>query len=60
MENLIFNLGDVLRNTYEAQSNLLNEDFTDYGVNIGYIVADLFYINPMKIFTNKIRSTLWT
>ena len=36
--------------------NLLNKEFTLYGRNIGRIVADLFYVNPMEIFNND----LWT
>ena len=53
IKNVMFNMGDVFRNMYEAQVNLLKKEFTLYGRNIGRIVGDFFYVNPMQIFANE-------
>lgn len=45
-ENFVFNSGDVVQNMLDAEDNLRKRDFTPFGINIGNIVADLFYHNP--------------
>jgi len=47
LENFLFNLGDVWRNMEEAKINLGLGKFEAYGLNIGQIVGDLFFMNPM-------------
>ena len=46
MENLMFNLGDVLFNMVEAREHLKNLEFKEFGENAGRIVIDLLYVNP--------------
>jgi hypothetical protein len=45
--NFIFNFGDVIQNMYDAETNLKARNFTSFGRNIGRIVTDLFYHNPV-------------
>lgn len=47
MENLIWNMGDILKNMIEAQENLNARSYFEYGKNIGQIVANIFFVNPV-------------
>ena len=46
-ENFVFNIGDVFQNMFEARQNLATSHFTEFGENIGHIVTDFFYLNPV-------------
>ena len=52
-ENIMWNLGDVLKNAVEARENLEIRDYKAYGQNVGQIVSDIFYVNPVD-------SAIWT
>jgi hypothetical protein len=47
IDNMIWNLGDVLKNIIEARDNLENRLYYEYGKNIGQIVSDVFFVNPV-------------
>jgi hypothetical protein len=47
LDNIMWNLGDVLQNIIEARVNLENREYKDYGQNIGQIVSDIFFVNPV-------------
>ena len=53
LENVMWNLGDVLQNLIEARTNLENKDFKAYGQNAGQIVSDFFFVSPVD-------NTIWT
>lgn len=46
-ENLLWNSGDVLKNAIESRQNLANEEYELFGENVGHIVSDIFYVNPV-------------
>lgn len=46
-DNVMWNFGDILKNAIEAKSNLEEGDYREYGANIGHIVSDLFFVNPV-------------
>lgn len=52
-ENIMWNLGDVLKNIMEARVNLEKRQYKSYGQNIGQIVSDIFFVNPAD-------SSIWT
>lgn len=52
-ENIMWNLGDVLKNGIEARKNLEKREYKSYGQNIGQIVSDIFFVNPVD-------SSIWT
>ena len=45
-ENLMFNLGDIIKNVQLAPERIEAGDYQGYGRNIGEIIADVVYINP--------------
>jgi|TARA_B110001450_G_C17525135_1_gene442241 hypothetical protein len=47
IDNLIWNLGDILKNLIEARGNLNDRLYFEYGKNIGQMVADIFFVNPV-------------
>ena len=40
-------MGDILKNMIEAQENLNARSYFEYGKNIGQIVANIFFVNPV-------------
>ena len=46
-ENLLWNMGDVLKNSIESRENLDKEEYKLYGENVGHIVSDIFFVNPV-------------
>ena len=46
VENLIFNLGDIMYNQGQAKQNLIDRDYAAFGETVARLVSDLFYINP--------------
>lgn len=46
-ENFIFNIGDLFQNGIEAHNNLSKRDFNSFGKNVGQMIIDTFYINPL-------------
>ena len=40
-------MGDVLKNSIEARENLDKEEYKLYGENVGHIVSDIFFVNPV-------------
>lgn len=46
VENLLFNLGDILYNEREAKKTLINRDYAAFGANVARMISDVFYINP--------------
>jgi hypothetical protein len=48
IENLLFNLGDILYLMQLAFQYMAVRDYYDFGIMVGYIVSDLLYINPVN------------
>ena len=46
-EDVLFNLGDIIRNAKLARESLEKGDFNLYGMDIGQIVADVMLISPL-------------
>ena len=46
MENLTFNLGDILYNFNQAREHLKNDEFNAFGETAGRIAVDVLYVNP--------------
>ena len=46
MENLLFNLGDILYNQQEAKKTLIDRDYPAFGGTVARMISDVFYINP--------------
>ena len=46
IENLMFNLGDILYNEGLARSTLINRNYKGFGETVARMVSDIFYINP--------------
>lgn len=45
-ENLMFNLGDIIKNVQLAPKNLEIGEYYEYGLHIGEIIADVIFLNP--------------
>ena len=48
IENLMFNLGDILYNMQTAFQYIALRDYYNFGIMVGFIVSDLLYINPVS------------
>jgi hypothetical protein len=46
MENLTFNLGDILYNFNQASEHLKKDEFNAFGETAGRIAVDVLYVNP--------------
>ena len=46
-EDVLFNLGDIIRNARSARESLEKGDFNLYGMDIGQIIADVMLISPL-------------
>lgn len=46
VENLMFNLGDILYNQGQAKQALIDRDYAGFGETVARMISDIFYINP--------------
>lgn len=46
-ENLLFNMGDIVSNLEYSKEMLSKKNYTEYGVGIGHIVSDIFFLNAI-------------
>lgn len=47
IENLLFNLGDILYLEGQSRLMLVNRNYGGFGETVARLVSDIFYINPM-------------
>lgn len=47
IENLMFNLGDIMYNQGLAKETLVKRDYAAFGETVARMVSDIFYINPV-------------
>ena len=40
-------MGDILKNVIEAREHLNDRSYFEYGKNIGQMVANIFFVNPV-------------
>ena len=48
LEDLMFNLGDVLIDMQIAFKYIEFRDYYNFGAMVGYIISDLLYVNPVS------------